>query len=480
MNIKKRLILFNTITGLIPILFTLIFTIIFLFIYSNLFHKDISFDNFKKLVSVKAEIFDTSNSILKQNPEAIEDSSFQQYLKKKLWDMNGEIVATKNNTIVISSKNISRIDIEKCINEANSNSIEKSIEINNITYAIEVIPLDFKDGDKGNVILLAPVGKEDNFIFKILMASIIVFIFSFIISNLIMSYIFSNRLLKPIDHLKNAASEISNGNLNCEIVEAGDSEIKELCVAFEKMRIQLKDSVRMKIKYDDNRKILISSISHDLKTPITSIKGYVEGILDGVANTPEKIDRYLKTIYSKAELVDIMIEDLLLYSKLDLHQIPFNFERADIIEYFNDCIYECAPELEKHGISISLINELTSSRFIMLDKERMRRVITNIIDNSRKYMNKPSGDIQIFIRDTTSSIIIELRDNGSGIDKNDVNKIFDRFYRADAARTDTKGSGLGLAIAKQIVEGHNGKIWAISHETEGTSILISLAKIIIE
>ena len=105
------------------------------------------------------------------------------------------------------------------------------------------------------------------------------------------------------------------------------------------------------------------------------------------------------------------------------------------------------------------------------------RVILNIIDNSRKYMDKKQGEIVIMLRETNSSIIIEIRDNGSGIDKEDANKIFDRFYRADSSRSEAKGSGLGLAIAKQIVEGHKGTIWAVSHENQGTSILISLGKI---
>ena len=223
--------------------------------------------------------------------------------------------------------------------------------------------------------------------------------------------------------------------------------------------------------------MLVSSISHDLKTPITSIKGYVNGILDGVANTPEKAERYLKTIYSKATQMDIMINDLLLYSKLDLSQLPFNFENTDIMDYFKYCIHESAPELEKSNIEICLENNLDGLKYVKIDRERLMRVILNIIDNSRKYMDKEQGKITIILRETNSSIIIEIRDNGSGIDENDVNKIFDRFYRADAARSEANGSGLGLAIAKQIVEGHGGTIWAVSHENEGTSILMSFGKI---
>lgn len=306
----------------------------------------------------------------------------------------------------------------------------------------------------------------------------IVFFISFVITNFIMSQLFLKTLLTPINTLKKAASEISKGNLDLEITECGDEEIKRLCADFEKMRIQLKDSVRLRVKYDENRKVLVSSISHDLKTPITSIKGYVEGILDGIANTPEKRELYLKTIYSKAQHMDGMIDDLLLYSKLDLNQIPFNFEKTDIAYFFNFCIEETNFELKKHNIEISLENNLPEPKFVMLDREKMRRVIMNIIDNSRKYMDKEEGKIVIMLRETNTSIIIEIKDNGSGINKNDLNRIFDRFYRADVARTGVKGSGLGLAISKQIVEGHKGKIWAISEEGSGTSVIISLAKLL--
>ena len=322
------------------------------------------------------------------------------------------------------------------------------------------------------------IGYDSN-LFKIFIITIIsTFIFSFIIANIIISYLFSKRILTPIARLKKATSEISHGDLNFEIVEDGDSEIKDLCSDFEKMRIQLKNSIHMKMKYDDNRKMLVSSISHDLKTPITSIKGYVEGILDGVANTPEKLQHYLRTIYSKSQQIDKMIDDLLLYSKLDLNQIPFNFEKTDIASYFTDCTQECSFELNKSNINISLKNNLNQSRYVMIDRERFMRVILNIIDNSKKYMGDAKNrSILIDLRENNASIIIEIRDMGCGIDKNHIDKIFDRFYRTDSARTETKGSGLGLAIAKQIVEGHKGKIWAVSEEGSGTSIIISLPKL---
>lgn len=478
MDIKKRLIISNTITAIVPVIITIITIFGFLFVSSKFLRQDmVDYDGLKKNVLIRSELVTIRNDILKQNIENVEEGKFQEDLSHQLSSLNGKFIIIKGHKIIANPKDISKIDIEKCMELAKKNRVDKRIVIDGVSYVIEAIDIHSKDKDTANLILLAPIGQEINLFNKLILVAIISYIISFIIINIIMSYLFSKRIINPIKLLKKATTEISMGNLNCEIIEDGDKEIQELCRGFEVMRVQLKDSINMKIKYDDNRKVLVSSISHDLKTPITSIKGYVEGILDGVANTPEKRENYLKTIYSKAEHIDHMIDDLLLYSKLDLNQIPFNFEKIDIVEYFNYCIYESEPELKKNNIKIQLKNDLRTCKYVMMDRERMRRVILNIIENSRKYMNKEQGEITLNLRETNSSVIIEIRDNGAGIDNNDINKIFDRFYRSDAARSGAKGSGLGLSIAKQIVEGHKGRIWAVSHGNEGTSIMISLGKV---
>jgi len=477
MNIKKRLLLSNTITILIPFAITIIAAFLFIFVSSRIFNRDVSYDNFKKSILIKTQLSDTTNDIWEQNSADIEEPQFQKYLQQKISNINGHIVILKNNAVIYTSKDINKIDIEKCLLEAKSKSQKKIVVIDTMEYIVEVVPIKFKDEALGNVILLAPTFEYSSIFEEFIIFVCVVFLITFVAVNIFMSYLLSKRIIKPLSFLKTAVGEISKGDLSVEITEVGDKEIRELCADFEKMRIQLKDTTHLKKKYDDNRTMLVSSISHDLKTPITSIQGYVKGILDGVANTPEKVERYLKTVYSKSEQMDVMIDDLLLYSKLDLSQLPFNFEKTDIVDYFNYCIHESALELEKLNIKISLKNDLDGIKYVKIDRERLMRVILNIIDNSRKYMDKQQGIITILLRETNSSIIIEIRDNGSGINENDVNKIFDRFYRADAARSEANGSGLGLAIAKQIVEGHSGTIWAVSHENEGISILISLGKI---
>jgi signal transduction histidine kinase len=172
-----------------------------------------------------------------------------------------------------------------------------------------------------------------------------------------------------------------------------------------------------------------------------------------------------------------MIDDLLLYSRLDMNQLPFSFEKVDILAYFSDYCQEAEGEPAGHGIPLKLRNEINHKVFILMDRERFGRVIQNIIDNSRKYMDKADGIIEIFLRETATSVIIEIRDNGPGIPENKLSKIFERFYRMDCSRKSTGGSGLGLAIARQLVEGHDGRIWAKSVLGEGTSILISLKKL---
>lgn len=477
MNLKRRLILANASTVIIPLLITVLSALAFIFIVGKISDSSLSFASVQTLTEIKYELIGSEKSLLKVNPEVVKEVSFQSYLQERLAGINGEFVILEKDQILFSSRNFNKIDIAKFIEAWNTKSGRVPVPVGNASYTVQSIDLNFQDGSAGNILLLAPIDSSALNLTSLLLFAGIVFVLSFLITNFIISYQFSRSIIRPLHHLQKAAAEISQGNLNHPIVEEGDEEIQELCRDLELMRLKLKGSIHTQLKYEDNRKLLISSISHDLKTPVTSIKGYVEGLLDGIAHTPEKKEKYLKTIYSKAQQVDSMIDDLLLYAKLDLNQIPFSFERTDVEKFLEDGLLESEHEMEQSGIKLSFTSELKERREILLDRERMRRVIMNILDNSRKYMDKEFGKITVFLRETHSSLIIELRDNGSGIPEKDVPQIFDRFYRSDMARSEIKGSGLGLAIAKQIVEGHEGRIWAVSHRDEGTSIIISLPRV---
>ena len=287
-------------------------------------------------------------------------------------------------------------------------------------------------------------------------------------------------VLDPVTKLNKGLQKVAEGNFEYRLdpTEYRDNDEMSIMLRnYEDMRLRLKESAEEKLEHEKANRELISNISHDLKTPITAIKGYCEGILDGVADTPEKQDKYIRTIYAKAMDMDRLINELTIYSKIDNNRIPYHFIRLNVSDYFNDCVEEVGLDLEAKNIELNYSNLVDPATQVIADPEQMKRVINNIIGNSVKYIDKPHGVIDIRILDEVDSIRIEIEDNGKGIAAKDLSMIFDRFYRTDASRNSAQGgSGIGLSIVKKIVEDHGGYIWATSKETEGTCMHIVLRK----
>ena len=281
----------------------------------------------------------------------------------------------------------------------------------------------------------------------------------------------------PLVKLKKATKNIKEGNLDFVLEVEGNDEFSQLCQDFEEMRKRLKESTEEKILMDKENKELISNISHDLKTPITAVKCYVEGIMDGVADTPEKMDRYVRTIYNKTNEMDHLINELTFYSKIDTNRIPYTFSKLNVEDYFSDCAEELGLEMETRGIELVYANYVEKGVQVIADGEQIRRVIHNIVSNAIKYMEKPRGIIQLRVKDVGDFIQVEIEDNGKGIAAKDLPYIFDRFYRTDVSRNSSKGgSGIGLSIVKKIMEDHGGKVWATSRLGIGTIMYFVLRK----
>ena len=281
----------------------------------------------------------------------------------------------------------------------------------------------------------------------------------------------------PLVKLRKATQNIKEGNLDFVLEVEGKDEFSQLCQDFEEMRKRLKESTEEKILMDKENKELISNISHDLKTPITAVKGYVEGIMDGVADTPEKMDRYVRTIYNKTNEMDHLINELTFYSKIDTNRIPYTFSKLNVEDYFSDCAEELGLEMETRGIELVYANYVEKGVQVIADGEQIRRVIHNIVSNAIKYMEKPRGIIQLRVKDVGDFIQVEIEDNGKGIAAKDLPYIFDRFYRTDVSRNSSKGgSGIGLSIVKKIMEDHGGKVWATSRLGIGTIMYFVLRK----
>lgn len=287
-------------------------------------------------------------------------------------------------------------------------------------------------------------------------------------------------VFSPVKEISIALEKVAGGDLDYQLEKEefeGKGEIMTMAANYEDMRLRLKESRDDMMDHESVNRELISNISHDLKTPITSIKGYVEGIMDGVADTPEKMERYIRTIYNKTNDMDRLINELTLYAGIDANRIPYNFQRIKVTDYFGDCVEEVGLDLESKGIRLNYSSIIDPDTMIIADPEQMKRVINNIISNSVKYIEKADGVIDIRILDEVDSVRIEIEDNGRGIAPRDLSRVFERFYRTDSSRNSSQGgSGIGLSIVKKIIEDHGGYIWATSKEGEGTCMHIVLRK----
>ncbi len=298
-----------------------------------------------------------------------------------------------------------------------------------------------------------------------------------IITSAIITAWLNRDIYRPLKELSVAMQHISEGDFDYHMNDGREDEIGILYDNYEQMRLQLKESEEEKEQNEKKSKELVSNISHDLKTPITSIKGYVEGIMDGVADTPEKMDKYIKTIYNKANDMDRLINELTTYSGIDSNKIPYHFHILNVSDYFSDCVEEVGLDLESKNIHLNFTNLVSPDTCVVADPEQLKKVINNIISNSVKYMGHDNGVIDIRILDESESVKIEIEDDGKGIASKDIGNIFERFYRTDASRNSLQGgSGIGLSIVKKIIEDHGGYVWATSKEGEGTCMHFVLRK----
>lgn len=343
------------------------------------------------------------------------------------------------------------------------------------SLTVRQVDFYFSDGAEGSLFLVTRIIGliSGRFLSGLLVSMLTILVFTaFLLTRWLEGSIFT-----PISAINIAMNNIRDGNFTYTLSTGEEGEIGELYRNYEDMRLRLKESADEKLEREKQNRELISNISHDLKTPITSIKGYVEGLIDGVANTPEKQAKYIRTIYNKANDMDRLIDELTLYSRFESDRIPYNFHRLNVGDYFGDCIEEIGMDMESRGIELNYTNLVSPQTVIIADPEQMKRVVNNIVGNSVKYMDKEKGRIDVRILDEHDSVRIEIEDNGKGIAARDIPNIFDRFFRTDSSRNSAQGgSGIGLSIVRKIIEDHGGFIWATSREGEGTCMHFVIRK----
>lgn len=508
MKIKTRLVISLLLMVFLPVLciFLMIGVLGRLKLESleKMYGVDASADYFVNSLQAISETTDSIVSSIREeagkNPDQFLNFAFLQDYNTELQERMSYLVLVKNDEVYYKGINanvdgmIARFSsssfnadsgTESDLSEiASENSGEAEAADNDGTYfggnvraLVRKINLQFSDGSGGSLYVVSSASALLPQIRNFIIEAVVIAVLLLALTASLLMYWLYRGIKTPIDNLRKATQRIASGDYNFKVEAKGTDEISDLCRDFETMREKLQQSEQEKTRYDKESRELISNISHDLKTPITAVKGYVEGIMDGVADTPEKMDRYIKTIYNKTNDMDRLINELTTYSKIDTNRMPYHFTIINVAAYFEDCAEEVNMELQEQNLMFTYTNNAGRNTSIIADPEQLKRVISNIISNSVKYMDKPQGKIDLRIMDAGDFIQVEIEDNGKGIDTRDLVNIFDRSYRTDAARnSSTGGSGLGLSIAKKIIEDHSGKIWARSELGHGTTMCFVIRK----
>lgn len=424
-----------------------------------------------------SEHYETIKEYSVSDPAQLEDREFLGELDESLSEVSAFVVVKKGESLYYVSADSQYDPIVHQLTDLADTDLEYYFK--DIRRLVKKASFTFSDGSQGNIYL---VTKVNSMISEALVTAMLIAMIVVLVTTGILLIIWLRRsMFTPMNQLKDAMKKIAEGDLDTELEIKEKGEIKDLFDNFEIMRKQLKQNAEEKALVEKTNRELISNISHDLKTPITSIKGYVEGIMDGVADSPEKMNKYIRTIYNKANDMDLLINELTVYSQLDAKSIPYRFHQISVTDYFGDCTEEVGLDLEQRGIRFSYTNDVESGTLIWADPEQLKRVINNIIANSVKYRRQDNAAISIHVGNLKNMVQIDMEDNGKGIPAADLEKIFERFYRTDASRNSAQGgSGIGLSISKKIVEEHGGEIWATGEEGKGLAIHFTLRKCVVE
>ena len=283
------------------------------------------------------------------------------------------------------------------------------------------------------------------------------------------------RIIVPIEELRQGVDKIARGHYDVRVECQIPNDLGLLIASFNEMARKLQEGEEMQAEYEENRKTLVANISHDLKTPITSIGGYIEALLEGPVLSPEQHDKYLKIIHHNVDYLNRLIDDLFLFSKLDMQKLEFHFDKVRIRNYLSDLMEEYRLELVDRQIQFEFIDEMPKDPFVLLDGKRFYQAINNIVRNAVGHGPDQGLSLRVRLYRRGAWLAIDIKDNGPGIAADKLPYIFDRFYRIDKERAkDHQGTGLGLAITKELVRAYGGEVAVASLVGEGTCFTVML------
>ncbi|AZN41686.1 sensor histidine kinase [Paenibacillus albus] len=419
--------------------------------------------------------------LAKHDPAKLTDLTLLQNYDTQLKMVKAGLLVRKEARPVYTTPNLLEDNLAEALPdyEMGNYSIRNTMNVGSrfFSYAKFDFYFDAAKKEKGSIFVLRERSPFAELVRKMLPVLVGMFAFIVLLTGLILYRYVTRKIVIPLEGLRKSAERIKEGDLTNDLPPASKDEIGQLVMSFDEMRHRLQESIQLQLLYEENRKQMLSNISHDLRTPITTIKGYAEGIRDGVAQTPEKLKQYASAIHTRAGDMERMVEELFYYSKLDLKKEPFAFEEADAVSLLREIMLEHEIDFEREEVQLEWRNLPSRPIPILADREKLKRVVRNLLANSIKFMSRDPKIITVDIRldEAEEAVTITIADNGPGINQEALPYVFDRFYRADDSRSPAAGgSGLGLAVAKQIIDGHGGEIAADSELFKGTEIYFTL------
>lgn len=406
------------------------------------------------------------------------------------WDALSDALATYNYKLYVSDDNSEKVYSNirhrqwEVIEELEKTDFDSEqivlYSMENVTVAKEKVLIN----DEVRYIYATYCPRESSFLgmdrglFEMFIIVFVVAGILAILGLLLCSQIFTKMLIKkvlvPVEELRLAAKRIEEGNFSKKVEYSNEDEFLEVCTAFNNMQQHLKEGIEQSVAYEKARTDMVAGISHDLRTPLTSVKGYIKGMKDGIANTPEKQVQYLDTAYKKACDMDVLLQKLFYFSKLETGNMPFFKQKVELSKWIALYVDNGNEEWKEKNVRLYLETD-DCVHPVFIDLEQIKRVFDNVIENSVKYADCDNLTVHIKVFGKNDKVRISIADNGKGVEKEKLQHLFKQFYRGDESRNSKKdGSGLGLYVCKYIIEAHNGTIKAKNNN--GFTICIELPK----
>lgn len=489
MTIKKKIALSNIFMVVLPILVT--WFGILLCLHTSLgsywhtlismyedengvqFAQSLMYNYQQELWNINWEQMHASNSTteIPQNEEMTR-------LGNALEELGYRFEITKNGHTIYS--NLSRQDVS-IGRELVGQAMNDTKTLTASRYDVSVIKNTFWHGDHVFCITAIHPRKTDGqavnvmqqYVLRYFIGFILLFVGVSMLANGLVSWWISKSILYPLNILSQGSKRIQEGQLDASIEYEKKDEFGKVCQDFEQMRLYLQESVQQRLEDEKRRKQLIAGISHDLRTPLTSISGYLDGLLEGIANTPQKQLRYLKAMQARTKTMVELLDSLSDYTRLgrDFH---YDRQKVDLAQWIDDYVAGKQEENDNQNVEM-IVQKPRDTVFVSIDSKEFQRVLDNLWSNTLKYREKDSCRILLRIRlmAYTNKVELVFQDDGPGVPKESLAHLFDSFYRVDDARKKSEeGSGIGLAVVQEIVEGHGGQVRA--ENRDGLAVILCL------